>query len=145
MNFNISWNLNICIEMNLPSFQLPQPMSASQTTSLLDRRLTRLAKKNFLCFSDHIFRNSEKQSRVWHSYGFWHKRISEYIRMKSVDTDEYLNIFVFKFWYKQISEWIFEYSNIFVTLWIRLAPVLCFYNLCSIFIIVINKKSISNV
>ena len=28
---------------------------------------------------------------------------------------------------------IFEYSNIFVTLWTRLAPVLCFYNLNSIF------------
>ena len=69
--------------------------------------------------------------RVWHSYGFWyeriseyirvkkmtwmniriysyehfwHERISEYIRMKFFDTNEYSKIFVSKFWYKWISE-----------------------------------------
>ena len=58
--------------------------------------------------------------------------------MNFFDTNEYPNIFVLKFWYEWISEWIFgskifEYSNIFVTLWTRLAPILYFYNSNSIF------------
>ena len=58
----------------------------------------------------------------------------EYICMKTVDTNEYPNIFVSKFRYERIFESkIFVYSNIFSALWTRLAPALCFYNLNSIF------------
>ena len=68
------------------------------------------------------------------------------------DTNEYPNIFVWKFLartniriysyqnfdtnecpQKIFGSEIFEYSNIFVILWTRLAPILCFYNLNSIF------------
>ena len=72
-------------------------------------------------------------TRVWHSYGFWHERISEYIRVKKmtrtniriysyehfwheriseyiriqkVDTNEYPKIFVWIFWHERISEYI---------------------------------------
>ena len=43
-------------------------------------------------------------ARVWHSFGFWHERISKYIRVKKItrtniriysyDTNEYPNVFV---------------------------------------------------
>ena len=59
--------------------------------------------------------------RVWHSYGFWHERISEYIRVKKMtrtniriysyeffDTNEYPNIFVSK----NLHEWMSEYIRI---------------------------------
>ena len=112
------------------------------------------------------------QTRVWHLYGFWYKRISEYIRVKKMtemniriysyeicwheriseyicmkffDTNEYPKIFISKFWYEWISKWIFgskifQYLNIFITLWTKLAPDLCFYNLNSFFWSLLSTK-----
>ena len=59
-------------------------------------------------------------NKVWHSYGFWHERISEYIRvmkmtwtniwiyLKYFFTNEYPN----KYWdQKYFNNWIFEYIH----------------------------------
>ena len=44
--------------------------------------------------------------RVWHSYGFWYERISEYIRIKKMTR---MNIRIYShefFWHERISEYI---------------------------------------
>ena len=45
-------------------------------------------------------------NRVWHSYGFWHERLSEYIRFKKM-TRTNIRIYSYEnFWHEQISEYI---------------------------------------
>ena len=61
------------------------------------------------------------QSRVWHSYGFWHKWISEYIK-KMTRTN--IPIYLYEiFWHKRISEYIcikiLIRTNIRINIWIE--------------------------
>ena len=46
------------------------------------------------------------QTRVWHSYGFWYERISEYIRVKKMIRTN-IRIYSYEhFWHERISEYI---------------------------------------
>ena len=46
------------------------------------------------------------QNRVWHSYGFWYERISEYIRVKKMIRTN-IRIYSYEhFWHERISEYI---------------------------------------
>ena len=50
--------------------------------------------------------NCGLQIRVWHTYGFWHEWISEYIRVKQMIRTN-IRIYLSKFfWHERISEYI---------------------------------------
>ena len=60
---------------------------------------------------------------MWHSYGFWHERISEYIRVKKM-TRMNIQIYSYEhFWYERISEYIriktLLRTNIRINIWIE--------------------------
>ena len=61
--------------------------------------------------------------RVWHSYGFWYERISEYIRVKKI-TRMNIRIYLYEiFWHEGISEYIhikiLIRTNIRINIWIK--------------------------
>ena len=67
--------------------------------------------------------NDIYQTRVWHSYGFWYKRISEYIRVKKM-TRTNIRIYSYEiFWHERISEYIciknLIRTNIRINIWIE--------------------------
>ena len=68
-------------------------------------------------------KNYHYQYRVWHSYGFWHERISEYIRVKKM-TRTNIRIYSYEiFWHERISEYIciknLIRTNIRINIWIE--------------------------
>ena len=65
---------------------------SSCVLSFVSSPLTKHPPSSHLCDLLLLIRN-----RVWHSYGFWYERISEYIRVKKNDTNEYPYIFVWTF------------------------------------------------
>ena len=66
---------------------------------------------------------NSNQTRVWHSYGFWYERISEYICVKKM-TRTNIRIYSYEiFWYERISEYIrikiLIRTNIRINIWIE--------------------------
>ena len=59
--------------------------------------------KILMTISDNL---TDEWTRVWHSYGFWYERISEYIRVKKM-TRTNIRIYSYDiFWHERISEYI---------------------------------------
>ena len=84
--------------------------------------------------------------RVWHSYGFWYERISEYIRVKKMTRTNIRRYSYEIFWHERISKYIrikiltqiiFGLKYLNIQIYSSLSgldwPELCFYNLNSIF------------